>query len=332
MAGGLAGFAAGEGAGVVLDAGAVAELAELFHVVAGAGAEPLRLQQFPLLLKLRELLVELLLDFVHGFVDAALREDEVLGGVDVGVGLRLGGFAGDGLDDGEAFDLVAPELDAVGELLVGGPDFDDVAAHAEAAAREFDVVALVLDVDELHEQLVAIDPLADAERNHHFKVVFRRAEAVDAGDAGDDDDIAAADERARGEEAEAVDLLVDGGVFFDVDVALGDVGLRLVVVVVADEVGDGVVGKELAELAVELGGEGFVVGEDERGSLQLGDDVRHGERFAGAGGAEEDLALLVFPEAADEGFDRGGLIAGGGEFGLQFKSGHGGSRVTSVQY
>ena len=59
--------------------------------------------------------------------------------------------------------------------------------------------------------------------------------------------------------AQLVDLLVDVGVLFDVGVGAGDVGLRLVVVVVADEVLDGVLGEELLELAVELGGEGLVV-------------------------------------------------------------------------
>ena len=42
-------------------------------------------------------------------------------------------------------------------------------------------------------------------------------------------------------EAQAVDVLVDRGVFLDVDVALRDVRFGLVVVVVADEVADGVV-------------------------------------------------------------------------------------------
>ena len=57
----------------------------------------------------------------------------------------------------EGLDLVAEQLDAVGELLVGRPDLDGVAADAELAALEGDVVALVLDVDELQEQVVAVD-------------------------------------------------------------------------------------------------------------------------------------------------------------------------------
>ena len=85
----------------------------------------------------------------------------------------------------------------------------------------------------------------------------------------DDDHVLAADEGAGGGEAEAVDVLVDRRVLLDVDVALRDVGLGLVVVVVADEVVDGVVREEALELLVELGGERLVVGQDERRLAEL---------------------------------------------------------------
>ena len=61
-----------------------------------------------------------------------------------------------------ALDLVAEQLDPVAELLVGRPELDHVAADAELAALERDVVAVVLDVDELQQHLVAVDDVADA--------------------------------------------------------------------------------------------------------------------------------------------------------------------------
>ena len=60
---------------------------------------------------------------------------------------------------------------------------------------------------------------------------------------------------------------IDRGVFLDVDVALGDVGFRLVVVVIADEIVDGVVREERLELAVELRGQRLVVRQDQRRPL-----------------------------------------------------------------
>ena len=107
------------------------------------------------------------------------------------------------------------------------------------------------------------------------------------------------------------------GFFFNEEVAGGDVGFGLVVVVVGDEVLDGVVGEEGLELVVELGGEGLVVREDEGGALQLFDDFGHGEGLAGAGDAEEDLVFFAGVDAGDEFGDRSGLVAlglvGGGE-------------------
>jgi hypothetical protein len=58
-------------------------------------------------------------------------------------------LAGQRIELGDRLDLVAEQLDAPGAvLLVGGEDLDDVAAHAEGAAVEVDVVALVLQGDE----------------------------------------------------------------------------------------------------------------------------------------------------------------------------------------
>ena len=80
-----------------------------------------------------------------------------------------------------------------------------------------------------------------------------------------------------------------GGVLLDVDVPLRDVGLRLVVVVVADEVLDRVLREQLLELLVELGGQGLVVRDDQDGPVQLGDDVGHREGLADAGHAHQGL-------------------------------------------
>ena len=201
-------------------------------------------------------------------------------------------LAAGGIDDRKLLDLVAPELDAEGDFLVGRPDLDAIAAHAELARLKLDVVPLVLDVDQLGQHLVAIDRLPDVQADHHRPIVLGRAQAVDARDAGHDDHVAAADQRAGGGQPQPVDLLVDRGVFLDVDVALRDVGLGLVVVVIADEVVDGVVRKELLELAVKLGGQRLVVRHDQRGPLHGLDDVGHREGLARAGHAHQHLVLF----------------------------------------
>ena len=101
-----------------------------------------------------------------------------------------------------------------------------------------------------------------------------------------------------------------------------DVRLRLVVVVVRDEKLDGVVREKLLEFAAQLRGKRFVVRQNERGALELFDDLRHRVRLAGARDAEKRLLLEAEADAARERVDRAGLVAGGLVFTYDLKIGH----------
>src|SRR5690349_23077517 len=63
--------------------------------------------------------------------------------------------------------------------------------------------------------------------------------------------------------------LVHARLLLDVGVGARDVGLGLVVIVVADEIFDRVVGEEALELAVELGGQDLVRRDQDRKSTRL---------------------------------------------------------------
>ena len=200
-------------------------------------------------------------------------------------------------------------------LEVGREDLDRVAAHAERAADEVHVAALVLLGDEIGEQRALVEPVADLHLEGHGGVGLDRADTVDAGHRGDDDDVVALQQRARRRVAHAVDLLVDRGFLLDKGVGARDVGLRLVVVVVGDEILDRVVREELLELGIELRGERLVGREDQRRALRLLDHLGHGEGLAGAGDAEQHLGAVVLADAGDEIADGGRLVAGRLEIG-----------------
>ena len=118
---------------------------------------------------------------------------------------------------------------------------------------------------------------------------------------------------AGGGVAHPVDGFVDGGVFFDVEVGLGDVGLRLIIIVVADEILHRVVREELLELAVELGRQGLVGGQDQGGQVELGHDVGHGKGLAGPGDPQQHLVGMPGPHPGQQLADGLGLVAGGRE-------------------
>ena len=228
-----------EDARVVLDAGAEADLAQHLHVVLRALAQAVRLEQLALLLQDRAARVELAADLGHRVLELALLDVVVRGGPDGDVlDVVADQLARQRVEVLQALDLVAEEHGPEGRLLVGGEDLQRVAAHAERAAAERLVVAVVLERDELAQELVAVDRAALDQHLAVGVVGLGRAEAEDGGHRGDDHDVAAGEERRRRRVAEPVDLLVDRRVLLDVEVARGDVRLGLVVVVVRDEVLD----------------------------------------------------------------------------------------------
>ena len=296
---------------VVLDPVAEAELAHHLEVVLGALPDPVRLEHPPLVLEQRHLLLELVLDLVLRALDRRLRGD-VLRRREDGDRVELReDLAGERVEVGDLLDLVAEHRDAIGGLGVRRLDLDHVALDPEAPAAEQRVVADVLDVDQLPQHHVAIGLLADGEEDDALLVLLRRAEAVDARDGRDDHGVAAREQVRRGGVAEPVDVVVPGRVLLDVEVGLRDVRLRLVVVVVGDEVLDGVRREELAELVAELRGQRLVVRDHERRLLRLLDDPGHRRGLAGAGGAEQGLVALARQEGARELLDRARLVPGG---------------------
>ncbi len=246
-------------------------------------------------------------------MDPLLGEDVVDGGEDEHPVLLGENFAARRVNELQPVDLVAEELDADRVLLVGGKHLDDISPDAEVTALEGHVVAGVLHAGQRQQHLAAVDGLAPAQGEHVIAVVARGAEAEDAAHRRDDDDVVAGEQVARGGQAQAVEVVVARGVLLDVDVALRDVGLGLVVVVVADEIADRVVGKQLPHLLVELGRQRLVVADDEGRLADALDDVGHREGLAGPGGSEQCLAPPPGGDALDEGVDRGRLVAGRGE-------------------
>jgi hypothetical protein len=219
-------------------------------------------------------------------------------------------------------DLVAEEDRAECGLGIAREDLQRLAAHAKRAARQRLVVAVVLHVDELAQDLVAIGHVPAAQGQRMVAVLLWRAQAVDARDGGDDDHVAAREQRGGGRVPQAVDLVVDRAVLLDVEVLRRYVGLGLVVVVVGDEVLDRVLREELAELVAELSRQRLVVGDHQRGPLDLLDRERHRRGLARAGDAEQRLEAVVPVQPGDEAIASLGLIRYRGICGVDLERRH----------
>ena len=308
---------------IVLDAAAEPDLAHHLQVVGRAHAQPFRLEQLALIVQLGEPLVQLLLDRPQRPLHPVVARHVVRRGEDRGLGELADDLAGQRVELRDALDRVSPPLDPRADLLVRREDLERVARDAERPARAADLVPLVLDVDQpLHRELER-DLGSFVGTQDLPLVLLGRAQPVDARDARDDQDVAAGQEGGRGRVPEPLDLVVHRRVLLDVRVGGRDVRLRLVVVVVADEVLDRVVGEHLAELVGQLCAE-RLVGRDHQGRALDGlDHMRDRERLPGPGGAQQGQGLLPGLHAFGELADGLGLVAGGLEVGRDTERGHG---------
>src|SRR5207248_8559681 len=145
-----------------LDPLAEAHLLDHLQIEHGALLEPLRFEELVLRAQDGQALAELLADVVDGDLPPLPARHVVAGREDAHL-LDLGQhLAAERIDLLDRFDLIAEQLDADGPFLfVGREDLDGVALHAEGPASEVAVVALVLDLDQVAQQLVARVLLAD---------------------------------------------------------------------------------------------------------------------------------------------------------------------------
>ena len=102
---------------------------------------------------------------------------------------------------------------------------------------------------------------------------------------------------------------------------------------IGDKILHRIFGEEFAKLRTKLRGECFIVRQNERRLVHVGDDVRHGERLSRAGDAEQYLFPVAAQHALCQLFDRLRLVAGRLLCGMQYKLIHRHlSYRTYVQY
>ena len=279
---------------------AVADLLHHLEIEHRALVQALGLEELAFGLELTPPLGQLGANRLDGFLETIAAGHEVRLGIHRHAVVATERLAGERVEGHQLVDLVAEQPDAQRHLFVGRIDLDDVAANAEGATPELHVVALVLDLDQLAQDLIAPDPLAALERQQQAVVRLRRTKAVDARHARHDHDVPPLEQRAGGREPHPVDLVVDRGFLLDVGVAGRDVGFGLVVVVIADEILDGVLRKEPSELLEQLGRQGLVMCHHQRRAVHARDYLGHRVGLARPGDAQQHLVFVAAIQAVDE--------------------------------
>ena len=90
--------------------------------------------------------------------------------------------------------------------------------------------------------------LPHTQRNHHAFIVDGVTQTVQTANRGHHDHVPPLKKCGRGTVTQAVNLLIDGRILFDIGVRMGNIGFRLIVVVVGDEILHRVIWKKLPKL------------------------------------------------------------------------------------
>ena len=234
-----------------------------------------------------------------------------------------GNGAGNRVDFTEPVDLVAEKLHPDGGVLpVGRPQLHRIPPDPEHVALKGNIVALIADFDEPAEQLVTLHLCSHPEGNHHLLKILRLPQTIDAADRGHHDHIPPLQQGRGSGQPQPVNLLVDGGVLFNEGIRMGDICLRLIVVVVRNKILHRVVGEELLEFLAQLGGQRLVVSQHQSGPLDRFNHLGHGIGLAGAGDTQENLLPKAVLDPLGQLGDGLGLVSGRGVFRYNFKSGH----------
>ena len=178
---------------------------------------------------------------------------------------------------------------------------------------KIDVIALVLHFDQATDDLALFHAVTGTHDEAHLEVVVALADAVDAGNRGDNHAITPFQQAFGRREAHLFDVFVDRGILFDEEIAGGNVGFRLVVVVVRNEILDGIFRKKLAEFRVKLRRQGLVRGQHQGRTPGTGDDVGHRIGLARAGHAKQGLEGEAVFQAVNQRSNRLRLVTGGQE-------------------
>ena len=173
--------------------------------------QPLRLEQLALGVKLLEPQGQLGPDALDRLLQRRARGDVVRVGIDADLVEACRSCAPvSGSNSVIAFQLLAEEGKPPGAVFeVGGPEIERVAPDPEGAALEGGVVAAVLLGDQVGDDLALVVGSPTDQVLGHRRIGLDRADAVDAGDRGDDDHVVAFQQRPGRRVAHPVDLLVD---------------------------------------------------------------------------------------------------------------------------
>ena len=186
-----AGGAARQHSRVVLDTLAHADFLQHFHIIVGALLDALGFQQFAFLGEFLHLLLHLDGNLGKALFHLFRPNDIMAGREDSDMAHHVLVLAGQRVKLNDTVDLITEKLYPDGKfIVVGQVDVHCVTLDTELVADKVHVVALILQFDQAAAKFVPLHLHAGTQADNHAAVIDRVAQGVDAGNTGNDDDVA----------------------------------------------------------------------------------------------------------------------------------------------
>jgi len=189
----------------------------------------------------------------------------------------------------------------------------NIPQYSEFAADKVDIISFELYIHQLSKHRIPIIHTSFPQGKDQVPVFGGVAQTVNAGHAGHNNHIPPLKEGTGGRVAQLIYLFIDGRVFFNIGVSMRNIGLGLIVIVVADKILHRVFREKLLKFRAELGSQSLVGSQHQSRFLQLLNNLGHGICFSTAGNPQQCLMFVSPSETIHKLLYGPGLIPAGAE-------------------
>ena len=249
--------------GIVFDTGAIPHFIHHFQIIIGALLQALGLQNLEIMIEIIQSLSQLYANISHSPLQILPTSYIVRGRKDGHMVALSQHLTREHIKLKDAIHLVIKHFNAHGLFTIGRRNnLNDISPHPKGAALKIDIIAVVLNLYQLMQNFLSVNNLAQSQGKHHIIVLLGGTQAINTADAGHDNNISALKEGAGSGMAQLIDFIINGSILFNISIGLGNIGLRLVVIVIGNKVFHRIIREEGLQLTGQLCRQRFVVSND----------------------------------------------------------------------
>ena len=170
---------------------------------------------------------------------------------------------------------------------------NNIAPHPKSATLQYQIISLILNGHQSTENCIPISFLPLVQGQNHFMIAFWRTQTIYAGNTGHNNNIPPLKKRAGSRMPQLIYFIIDGSILLYIGICRGNIGLWLIIIIIADKIAYIIIWEKSFELTGQLGGQSLVVGNHQGRPLHLLNQLGYGKGFACTSSSQQYLSLLT---------------------------------------